>query len=115
MKNWQWFGHAQHLCVGRDCLWHLATLLPNGYLISSVGDWRPRHKAVGEKLPPAEDIGYGRKYESLVFRVIRREKCGCPQIDANEIDSLFANEHPQAAENHIRLCEKWAKAKEDKA
>jgi len=106
MSNWKWFGHAAHLIVGYDCRFHMATLLPNGYLVSTVGEywpsrqvreiharihdphWLEQHGALrGDTFDAAymerfgfETIGCNRKYETMVFKAgepCSAKNCNC--------------------------------------
>lgn len=144
MKDWQWFGHAGHLIVGQWCRFHLATLLPNGYYVSTVGEYWPErgvreiHAEVTDKKWLAEnrhrrgddfdaaymkrfgyeDIGYGRKYETFVFESHSGEcgcGCGLPNFDSSELDTDHANDAKAARSNHMELCAKWAKKRKKAA
>lgn len=117
-SEWEWFGHAAHFCCGQWCRFHLATKV-GPWLISTVGEYvHPRHSCGNErdeaawlkKNWPGEDIGVGRKYETMVFKAGPICECGCglPAISGHEIDFLPANTSKEARENHMRLCEKWS-------
>ena len=98
---WKWFGHAAHFICGHDCRFHLATLLPSGYLVSTVGEYWPS-RAVREIHAESHDpkwlqenqhllgdyfdaaymerfgfdtIGYNRKYETMVFKAEKGSAC----------------------------------------
>lgn len=63
---------------------------------------------------PGEDIGLGRKYETMVFKTKGRcnnLECGCglPFIHGPEIDFLPANIASIAQANHTKLCLKYSK------
>jgi len=104
-QEWEWFGHAAHLIVGRWCRFHLATKVGE-YLVSTVGEFwpeRPVREIHAEVHDPAwlaenvelkgdtfdhaymkrfgfETIGYERKYETMVFHAGERcqvPDCGC--------------------------------------
>ena len=106
MSEWKWFGNAAHLIVGQWCRFHMATLLPNGYLVSTVGEYWPErpsreiHASVydaewlqqnrhlrGDDFDAAymkkfgyETIGCDRKYETFVFKAgapCKVKGCGC--------------------------------------
>lgn len=102
MKDWIWLPHAQHFCAADSCLFRLATLLPNGYVVSSVGEYRYNNEQ--------RDIGYKRKYETMVFKTIpnQKQECGCPNIQSYEnLDFAGANDSTTAIKNHYDLCRKW--------
>jgi len=104
--KWQWFGNAAHFCGGQNCRFHLATRVGK-YLISTVGDYHPP-SSTGEN---AEEIGYGRTYETMVFLAGRGCACGCglPEINGSELDVLAYTAPKEATRGHRRLCMKWAR------
>lgn len=139
MSKWKWFGNAGHLIVGQWCRFHLCTKVGK-YLVSTVGEYWPErgsreiHAKVhdpawlaanihrkGDDFDHAymqkfgyEEIGYDRKYETMVFKAgnpCSSDSCGCglPEINGSELDSLAANDAKLAAENHMKLCQKWAR------
>ena len=99
MKDWKWYGHAMHFICSDQCYWHMATELPNGLLVSSVGDMKP------------DDIGIGHKYETMVFRINGRLDCGCPEISGLELAARRYDTHSQAAAGHIETCLEWSEKK----
>lgn len=120
--EWQWFGHAAHFICGRWCRFHLATQV-GPWLVSTVGQYvHPRHgkgTEVGEsawlaKNPNGEEIGFGRFYETMVFRAgepCTAKDCGCglPTLaDASEQDSSGYNDAGAATRGHYAMCDKWA-------
>lgn len=136
--NWKWFGHAGHLCVAQWCRFHLCTQV-GGYLVSTVGEyWPPRavreiHAKIhdvawfnancgllGDNFDSAymkrfgfEEIGFGRTYETMVFKAgtpCTDEKCGCglPEIDGSELDFRGYSSVKNATNGHHELCETWA-------
>lgn len=120
--KWEWFGNAGHFICGQWCRFHLCTKVGK-YLISTVGEYvHPRHSGGGEmseaswikKNWPGEDIGCGRKYETMVFLAGERcqnKECGCkmPTIKGTELDFDGYNKPGDAATGHYKLCEKWSK------
>ena len=106
-KDWKWFGHAAHLCVGHDCRFHMATQV-GPWLVSTVGEyWGSR------SVREIHAIGCGRKYETMVFRAgapCDSTECGCglPEIDGSEEDCDCYNDVKSATEGHIAMCKKWA-------
>lgn len=121
-QDWEWFGNAGHFICGRWCRFHLATKV-GPWLVSTVGEFvHPRHSGGNERAEaewlkenwPGEDIGWDRKYETMVFRAGKPcddPECGCgmPELaDGTELDTLGANKAGKARANHMALCEKWA-------
>lgn len=136
--GWKWFGNAGHLCVGSSCRFHLATLLPNGLLVSTVGEYWPeseiremfaQHRGVvlegiGDARADSylrqlgyEAIGYNRLYETMVFKTEGVCKCGCgmPSIVPDEMDMAGYNTPVEATDGHMALCNQWCEWIEDKA
>ena len=121
-EKWQWFGSPAHFCCASWCRFHLATKVGK-YLISTVGEYvPPRNSGGGEQTEakwlmenwPGENIGFNRKYETMVFRagkVCRKTgcKCGLPMIGSDELTCLGANQAGQAARNHMNLCREYAR------
>jgi hypothetical protein len=132
-SDWKWFGHAGHLCVGPWCRFHLCTEI-GPYVVSTVGEYLPMESVrefyaqsrgviltkrgeMGEieyiQKVGFEDIGFNRKYETMIFRVTghcNSPECGCglPMIDGDEQDCEGYNTAKDATEGHIRMCLKWA-------
>ena len=135
--EWEWFGSAGHLIVGRDCRFHMATRV-GPWWVSTVGEYLPDSNIwdifadrVGG-IPPElrgderrnwflREVGYievgsGRKYETMVFRVAKdrcdQEDCeceGCPRIEEwGEIDSDAYNDARSARDGHYAMCDLWA-------
>ena len=117
--KWKWYGKAGHFICGDHCRFHLCTEI-GPVLVSTVGEYVPdsavrkilaetRERKDGE--PEYEDIGYQRKYETMVFRTKDRCDCGCgqPLIVPTELDFRGYNDPKSAQEGHFELCEKWAK------
>jgi hypothetical protein len=107
VSEWEWFGHAAHFCASKWCLFHMATQVGE-FIVSTVGDYRP-----GYSTDEAEEIGYKRKYETMVFKagaVCSAPDCGCgmPSLDPPmEIDSSGYNTPADAAEGHMKMCRKY--------
>lgn len=134
---WEWFGQAGHFICGRDCQFHLATRV-GPWWVSTVGEYLPDSTSwdslaqhlKGETLEGRGDfrradflkkvgyveIGCGRLYETMVFKVgsdtCEIEGCTCegqPEIQSySELDSDAYNDARSARDGHIRMCEKWA-------
>ena len=135
-EQWEWYGVAAHLIVGRNCRFHLATIVGE-YLISTVGQYVP-DSDVREALAQTrgvtlrgwgdererswmeqvgyEEIGAGRTYETMVFKVDAADRCaksgcncGMPQVSEwSEKDSDGYNDAGAATRGHLLMCEKWA-------
>lgn len=108
-KDWVWMGHAAHLCVGHQCLFHLATYI-NGYIISTVGEYKePSINKTG-----FTEIGADRLYETMVFKAGPSKECpACPWVPANfeEIDMAGYNDADAATKGHYKMCQKYVKGK----
>lgn len=131
--RWVWMPHPAHLCVARDCRFHLATYV-GGYIVSTVGEYEPEmavreiHAAsrgiqlVGrgdERRADAmrklgfETIGLERTYETMVFKAVRTSRedteCCLWKITGGSLDMDGYNHGGEAFKGHLRLCDKWAK------
>ena len=117
----EWFGTPGHFICGRWCRFHLCTVIGGKFLVSTVGEYvHPRHSGGGEgaeaewlkKNWPGEDIGCGRKYETMVFKAgkpcaVKSCGCGLPEIDGSELDFAGYNERAAAAKGHHKLVQKY--------
>lgn len=132
--KWEWYGSACHLIVGDDCRFHLGTLIGK-WIVSTVGEWLPGEgvreimaKSRGIKLEGMgderlaswmrhprggfEEIGAGRKYETMVF--LAGDACkesGCPMrhpVNGECLDASAYNDAKAATEGHMLICEQWA-------
>lgn len=120
--EWEWFGHPGHFICARWCRFHMTTKA-GAWLVSTVGEMVPPHRSGGSEATeaawlkdnyPGEDIGYNRKYETMVFLAgapCSAEGCNCglpfPE-DYSERDALGANDAATARANHLEMCHKWA-------
>jgi hypothetical protein len=135
-SEWLWFGKAGHLIVGNDCRFHLCTLIGK-YLISTVGEYLPDSQvreitaaSKGVTLEGRgdareadfmrkigyEEIGHGRRYETMVFKAGKRcteKECGCgqPEIDGHELAFSGYNTAGAAAMGHMEHCRAVAAGK----
>ena len=136
-ETWEWFGSPGHLIVAQDCRFHLATRV-GPWWISTVGEWLPDSSTWdiysgtrGVEIEGRGDarradflrkvgfieIGSGRKYETMVFRVDKErcdeEGCECegqPRIaEWGELDSDAYNDARSARDGHMAMCAKWAR------
>jgi hypothetical protein len=122
-SEWEWFGNVAHFVCGQWCRFHLATKVGD-HLVSTIGQFiHPRHSAGSERAevlwikdnPNGEEIGYGRTYETMVFKAGKRCEapgcnCGLPAISGSELDFRGYNDPGAATIGHMELCEKWSKA-----
>ena len=138
MNKWKWYGHAAHFICGRWCRFHLATKVGK-YLVSTIGEFVPQEGSMkvlakcrnvdlyslkGDNLEREfikrfgfEEIGCGRKYETMVFHAGQECKesgcmCGLPSVASSELDFLGYNTAGDAASGHMKLCLKWSKKNE---
>ena len=104
-RGWYWGGYAGHLCVGKNCAFHLSTYLPEGYLVSTVGHYLPQGKE------PMDTVGSGKDdfFETMVFR--------CDGINADldaiipDLSEIYRERYADsrdAERGHYAMCEKWA-------
>lgn len=117
----KWFGCAAHFCCGRWCRFHLATQVGK-YLISTVGEYvHPSMSGSSEsteeewlkKNAPGADIGFNRKYETMVFKVGKLCGCGCglPSISGSEIDFAGYMTAKEATEGHYKFLKIYSRKK----
>ena len=126
--KWIWMGHAGHFILGHKCRFHLNTYVGN-YIVSTVGEYildnqlidilKPEFKDLkGDEKEYAyinkyksEDIGYNRKYETMVFKAKKSKHPCCPYeiIVSDETDSNGYNTAEDAFKGHLELCDKWSK------
>jgi hypothetical protein len=133
-SKWRWYGNAGHLIVGSDCRFHLCTEIAE-YLVSTVGEYLPDSEVCdflansrGKPLEGRgddrrydwmkkfgyEEIGYGRKYETMVFKTKGRcesKDCGCglPTIIPSELLSDTYNRADDATRGHHAMCDRVAR------
>lgn len=93
-SEWEWFGRPGHFCAADKCQFHLHTHV-RGYCVSTVGDYRPWLDE------PPDEIGYGRLYETMVFRLQ-----GDGDIDPREFHMEPYNDDESANQGHMDVC--WA-------
>lgn len=134
--TWEWYGSAGHFICADHCQFHLATKV-GPWLVSTVGEYLP-DSGVREVLAKSrgielegrgyareadwmrkagfEQIGSGRKYETMVFPVgddrctVADCDCGMPVVtDWSELDADGYNLRGDAQRGHLAMCEKWAK------
>lgn len=114
-EDWIWMPHAGHLCVASNCRFVLNTYV-GGFIVSTVGEWiRDKGDLLDlSEVGKYEDIGFKRKYETMVFHAKKNEEKSqqcCPylaDVDRGEVD-FFGYSCPIEARNHHNiLCKKWS-------
>ena len=99
-SEWKWYGNAGHFICGHLCRFHLTTEVGR-YLVSTVGEY------ISPMTNEVDEVGCGRKYETMVFKVIDHRDCGCPDVEFAELDCRGYNNHQDATRGHIAVCRKW--------
>lgn len=135
-SKWIWMPHSGHLIIGDKCQFHLNTYVGK-YLVSTVGEWWPERisreihaeiydkewliknrSLIGDEFDfeyrkrfGFEEIGAGRKYETMVFNAEKSNNLCCPYkaSDWISIDCDGYNTAGEAYHGHSKLCLKWSK------
>jgi hypothetical protein len=130
-SRWIWMPHPAHFICARDCRFHLATAIGK-HIVSTVGEYLPDStvrdifaksrgvelKGIGDerladymKKIGYEEIGFDRKYETMVFKANRSKRGCCPweQTSGSELDFAGYNDADAAYKGHMKLCAKWAR------
>lgn len=104
--KWIWLPHPAHFIGGDSCRFRLSTYVGE-YIVSTVGEYIPHNEV--------QEIGAGRKYETMVFKARKSEEPGhceaCPWFIAdpgNNLDFEGYNDPKDAFKGHLKLCKKWA-------
>lgn len=108
--KWIWMPHAAHFICGHQCRFKLATYV-GGYIVSTVGELPDPRKPDSREY---EDIGYQRKYETMVFQAAPQNPkytcCPFSIINAGDgVDMAGYNDANAATAGHYALCEKWSR------
>lgn len=128
--RWVWMPHAGHLIIGHKCQFKLNTYVGK-YIVSTVGEHLP-DEGVREIFNQTrnlglegrgdareydfirkngyEELGYGRTFETMVFKAIKsKDKC-CPykMLSGTEVDMDGYKTAADAFEGHLKLCKKWS-------
>ena len=134
--KWIWMPHAGHFILGHQCQFKLNTYVGK-YVVSTVGEmWNDQavrriHAGVfdakwylenvskrGDEFDYAykkrfgfEEIGCGRKYETMVFKARKSKYKCCPyeMISGKDVDFEGYNTPEEAYKGHLKLCKKWGK------
>jgi hypothetical protein len=101
VDEWIWMPHPAHFIGAYKCSFRLATCVGD-WIVSTVGEYKPQNEIV--------ELGYLRKYETMVFLGMPRNCIYCPlQIDVEENMDFAAYNNPvDAYRGHIAMCKKWA-------
>lgn len=105
MDTWVWMPHAAHFIGSDKCQYRLATYLPTGYIVSTIGDYLPYR---GKEY---EEVGPGRLYETMVFTAEPNSKALCCRYTINnysEVDLRGYNDPKSAYDGHMALCHQYA-------
>ena len=132
--KWIWMPHPGHFILGDKCRFHLNTYVGK-YIVSTVGElwnergvreilasvddpkWLAENKhflgdnfdAVYFKKFGYEEIGYQRKYETMVFKAKKSSYKCCPyRMISGELDFAGYNSDGDAYNGHLTLCKKWS-------
>lgn len=129
-KDWIFQPHAGHFICGKDCKFFLNTHV-NGYIISTVGEFLPDSRireifAISRNITIEgkgdswdrdymkkigyEEIGCGRKYETMVFKAkyVENSCCSWQPENFDDIDFRGYNDPVEARKGHYELCEKYS-------
>lgn len=111
ISDWKWFGHAGHFIGGYACRFHLCTQV-GPWLVSTVGELAWSTHAKGS---PFEDVGYGRKFETMVFKAGKTCRamdcnCGLPSLSPpTELAMRGYNTAGEATAGHLDLCHEFSR------
>ena len=127
--------HAGHFICGDKCQFSLNTYVGK-YIVSTVGElwferssreirasvydkkWLEENQSLkGDNFDYAyfkrfgfEEIGCGRKFETMVFKAVKtKDKC-CPyrMVSGEDTDFRGYNTRDEATVGHYKLCKKWS-------
>jgi hypothetical protein len=105
-------GFAGHFIGADRCQYRRNTLVfttKGKIIVSTVGAMVPYNKDSNKRW---EDIGMGRKFETVVFNA-KPCDCGCGEyvtkVEDGELDFAPASKPSEATENHDRICDEWEK------
>lgn len=114
IQQWEWLGHPQHFIAADSCRFRLATRV-GAFVVSTIGDYYLSElaaKAIGRDPNEPEEIGYRRKFETMVFAVADgggRKPCGCPELrDYTELETVPYNDGAAAQRGHMDVCRQYA-------
>jgi hypothetical protein len=116
--------HAGHFIGGDSCSFHLSTYVATGYIVSTVGEYRPSAIVEGEypsqtirarrDADPPRGLGYPEEtslYETMVFGAKKVNNACCPwkMVSGSELDSKRYGTPEEAAKGHEAFCRRWEK------
>lgn len=113
-ERWIWQGSAGHFICADFCRFHLTTIV-GPWLVSTIGDYHSvtQIRAKGEEAFEQEEVGCGRKFETMVFVAQKcgRKGCGPHWVMKNgtELDFRGYNTAADATRGHLAFCRKWAR------
>jgi len=113
-NNIIWMPHAGHFICSSRCQFRLNTYV-NGYIISTVGEYVPSTRTYSDEADDKfEKIGFDRLYETMVFKAKKSNFKCCPyeMVDPTGIEMAGYNEASDAYKGHLKLVNKYAKAKD---
>lgn len=107
-ENWIWMPHSGHFICGERCLFRLNTYVGK-FIVSTIGELMLMYNSTDNKY--YENIGNGRKFETMVFKARKSEHKCCPYeiIVEKEVDFEGYNDAGQAYDGHLKLCKKWSR------
>lgn len=100
MNDWKWAGKPAHFVGSDDCKWHLTTHV-GGYIVSSIGEYRPAHT---DEMVPLDEFLTPLYYETFVF-VAESESWEIGE----ELEGQRYSTADKATEGHMHYCHKWSK------
>jgi len=133
--KWIWMPHPAHFICSNDCRFVLATRIGK-YIVSTVGEYWPDQavrRIHAEIYDPIwytensskkgddfdhqymkkfgyEEIGCGRKYETVVGHAVKTERQCCPYSMVDfDLDFQSYNKAEDAYKGHMKMCAKFAK------
>lgn len=103
-SGWKWLGYAGHFVGGRSCAYHLATVIRDKVLVSTVGDYTP------DLTKPAQPLGSEPEmlYETFCFEVKGYDKFTNP-VKGKVLDTMRYTTSLEAEAGHYVFCEKYNK------
>lgn len=102
-KDWIYMPHAGHFICAYRCQFKMNTYV-NGYIVSTVGEM------MADRDPSVHDnVGYNRKYETMVFLAIESGEPCCKYVMAcpTEVDFDGYNDAKSAMDGHRLMCLKY--------
>lgn len=100
--KWQQLGYAMHFASSRYCRFHLATMLENKIIVSTVGHWEPKNANCEMEPLGGGDDGF---FETYVFKAGHKKE-GRPSI-GDMLDGKRCNTSEEAQALHIEMCEQF--------